>query len=368
MGEAGVKRSRKKTAGRFGGALVLALTALALLAPADASAQIAPQPWGGNDYCSGRSAPSGVFTAANDGWSFLNIAFTGSGSLAASMWGTQADGCFRPSQPTCSSNCQIEAQALCEFHCQHDHTPPYPWIVRLAPTSGFVVSWAGTTCVPAKDAPQSDCIVQMAAPGGTTTATARFAPAPDAVPPAPAPSVSVSGVGSYTMNVSWSPSNDDNWLGGYDIYNGATRLLRVGPFTTSTRLEALSCQTTYNIRVEAFDTANRTPSNTVAARTGACIGSSDTRAPNTVFHVKPPKVTRSRTASFHFGATERSRFRCKLDRRVWAKCKLSDPYVLSMGKTYRRLKPGYHTFRVRAVDRAGNVDRTPAVYRWRIRR
>jgi hypothetical protein len=86
--------------------------------------------------------------------------------------------------------------------------------------------------------------------------------------------------------------------------------------------------------------------------------------------VKPPNATRSRTASFHWGTSppERARYRCKLDRRVWAKCRRSDPYRLSMGKTYYGLKPGYHTFRVRAIDRARNRERYPAVYRWRIRR
>lgn len=369
MSEVSVKRGRRKTLGRFGGLVVLALSAVALLAPAEASAQpqIPPQPTG-NDYCSDRSAPTGLFRAPNGGWSYLDIGFAGSpGSVGAALWGATADGCMRPtSQPVCSSNCRIEVQALCEFHCQHDHTPPYPWTVRLYPTAGHIVGW-NATCVPAKDAPQSDCVVQMPAPGQATSALARFGPAPDAVPPAPF-SASVSGVGSYTMTVSWTPSGDENWLGGYDIFNGGTKLLRVGPGTTTARLEALTCQTTYNIRVEAFDTRNRTPSNTVAATTGACIGSSDTRAPNTIFHVKPPKSTRSRTASFHWGANEASRYRCKLDRRVWTKCKLSDPYVLSMGKTYRRLKPGYHTFRVRAIDRAGNADPTPSVYRWRIRR
>jgi hypothetical protein len=238
--------------------------------------------------------------------------------------------------------------------------------VRLFPTSGNVVGWTAS-CVPVKEAPQSDCIVQMPAPGTATAATARFGPAPDALAPAPF-SASVSGVGSYAMTVAWTSSSDENWLGGYDIMNGGTKLLRVGPGTTSARLEALTCQTTYNIRVEAFDTRNRTASNTVPATTGACVGSSDTRAPNTVWHVKPPKVTRSRTASFHWGANEPARFRCKLDRQRWTKCRTTDPYVRSMGKTLRRLKPGYHTFRVRGIDRAGNVEGTPAVYRWRIRR
>ncbi len=365
MGDAGVKRSPKKTAGRFGGALVLALTALALLlAPAEASAQFAPQPWGANDRCSDVSWPEHKFgPVANGGWSYLNVSLasgSAAGSVGAVMFGTLAE-CVRQVAPH-----RFEVQTVCEFHCLHDHTTPYPWTVELFPTGGNLLGWPGTNCLPRKEALRSSCVVQMPAPGATLTATAMFGTEPDSAPPSP-PVASPGAVASYSVSVSWSPSTDA-WLAGYDITHGGTVLTRVGPGTTSARLEALSCQTTYNIQVVAFDARNATPSNTVPMTTGACVGSSDTRAPNTVFHVKPPKVTRSRTASFHFGATERSRFRCKLDRRVWTKCRLSDPYVLSMGKTYRRLKPGYHTFRVRAIDRAGNADRTPAVYRWRIRR
>lgn len=40
----------------------------------------------------------------------------------------------------------------------------------------------------------------------------------------------------------------------------------------------------------------------------------------------------------------------------------------SSPKTYRRLKPGRHTFKVIAVDQTGNPDLTPAVKRFRIRR
>ena len=35
---------------------------------------------------------------------------------------------------------------------------------------------------------------------------------------------------------------------------------------------------------------------------------------------------------------------------------------------YKQLKPGKHVFRVKARDRAGNVDRTPIVKRFRIKR
>ena len=367
MTEAAVRHKRKKDVGWPLWPLVVALAALALLAPAEASAQIVPQPTA-NDYCSDRSAPSGKFVAPNGGLSYLNISFADStpGSVAAAMYGTSAE-CIQTQPAACPPNCRLQVQAVCEFHCQHDHTAPYGWTVQLSPMSGYLLAWGpGTTCLPAKGAPQSSCVVQMPT-SGEHRATARFGSAPDSSPPSPAPAATVSSVGSYALTVSWTPSGDDNWLGGYDIYDGATLLRRVAAGTTSARLEALRCQTTYNLRVVAFDVRNSTSSSTVQATTGRCLASADTRAPNTVFHVKPPRTTRSRTAFFHWGATERSRFRCKLDRGAWRKCRRSDPYATSMGKTYRRLARGSHTFRVRAVDRAGNVDRTPAVWRWRIR-
>lgn len=47
-----------------------------------------------------------------------------------------------------------------------------------------------------------------------------------------------------------------------------------------------------------------------------------------------------------------STFQCKLDRKPFKKC--------SSPKTYKKVKPGKHVFRVRAIDKAGNVDPTPA--------
>jgi hypothetical protein len=51
-------------------------------------------------------------------------------------------------------------------------------------------------------------------------------------------------------------------------------------------------------------------------------------------------------------------FSCKLDRRPWRNCRSP--------KTYRHLKPGRHTFRVRSQS-AGTVDSTPAKRHFRIR-
>ena len=85
----------------------------------------------------------------------------------------------------------------------------------------------------------------------------------------------------------------------------------------------------------------------------------DTRAPNTTITRAPARRTTSRTARFRFVSSEAgSTFRCKLDRRVWRACRSP--------RTYRYLRRGWHTVRIRARDAAGNVDRTPAVRTWRI--
>ena len=86
----------------------------------------------------------------------------------------------------------------------------------------------------------------------------------------------------------------------------------------------------------------------------------DTVAPNTTIKSGPPRTTRSRTAKLVFSSTETgSRFQCKLDKGAWKAC--------ASPKTYKKLKKAKHTFLVRAIDAAGNVDLTPAKRAWRIR-
>lgn len=66
-----------------------------------------------------------------------------------------------------------------------------------------------------------------------------------------------------------------------------------------------------------------------------------------------------RTVSFRFTANEPSSFRCKLDARPYRAC--TSPRVY-------RVKAGRHVFRVVAIDRAGNADATPALFRFAVRR
>jgi Ca2+-binding RTX toxin-like protein len=69
---------------------------------------------------------------------------------------------------------------------------------------------------------------------------------------------------------------------------------------------------------------------------------------------------RRRRVVFRFGSSERgSRFRCKLDRKPMRRCASPRAFLVTAGT---------HVFRVVAVDRAGNVDRTPALFRFRVLR
>jgi hypothetical protein len=86
----------------------------------------------------------------------------------------------------------------------------------------------------------------------------------------------------------------------------------------------------------------------------------DTVKPNTFLTAKPRAQTTSKTATFRFVSTEAgSKFQCKLDKGAWKACKSP--------KSYRGLKKGRHTFQVRAIDAAGNVDTTAAKKTWTIR-
>ncbi|MDX6635301.1 MAG: hypothetical protein QOF06_1504 [Solirubrobacterales bacterium] len=86
----------------------------------------------------------------------------------------------------------------------------------------------------------------------------------------------------------------------------------------------------------------------------------DTTPPNTRIVSGPPRNTYKRLAKFRFAATEaQSTFQCKVDKKKWRGC--ANPYK-------RSVKPGKHVFKVRATDRFGNVDPTPARFGWRVKR
>ncbi len=89
----------------------------------------------------------------------------------------------------------------------------------------------------------------------------------------------------------------------------------------------------------------------------------DTKSPRTRFSARPAKLlttkTRRRRVTFRFASSEPgSSFRCRLDSQPFRFCASPRTYVV---------RPGRHTFRVTAIDPAGNADPTPAVLHLRIR-
>lgn len=86
---------------------------------------------------------------------------------------------------------------------------------------------------------------------------------------------------------------------------------------------------------------------------------SDRTPPQTRIVSGPPRNTFKRQAKFRFASSEaQSHFQCKLDKKKWKACR--NPFK-------RSVKPGKHLFKVRAIDRFGNVDPTPARFGWRVK-
>lgn len=104
----------------------------------------------------------------------------------------------------------------------------------------------------------------------------------------------------------------------------------------------------------------------LAGRTGSRLVSFtvDTRAPRTKIARHPPKLIRTRKRRvkvvFRFRSSESgAKFVCKVDRGLRKLCP---------ARVTARLEPGRHRVLAQAIDAAGNVDPTAAVFKFRIER
>ena len=83
----------------------------------------------------------------------------------------------------------------------------------------------------------------------------------------------------------------------------------------------------------------------------------DTTAPNTTITSHPRKRTTKRRVTFRFTSNEAHvTYQCRIDRKAWSVC--TSPKTV-------RVTRGWHIFRVRARDAAGNLDTTPATWRFK---
>ena len=85
----------------------------------------------------------------------------------------------------------------------------------------------------------------------------------------------------------------------------------------------------------------------------------DATAPETQIGKGPKKKSKKRRARFEFSSSEPGSFQCNLDGAGFSPCTTPFEFKADRGK---------HTLEVRAADAAGNVDATPAVWKWKVKR
>jgi Ca2+-binding RTX toxin-like protein len=127
------------------------------------------------------------------------------------------------------------------------------------------------------------------------------------------------------------------------------------------------CETIFAANPESFEPPGTPPALPTAAPPPPSEPTArppDRRAPRTRILRHPPKLVftagPSRTVSFAFASNEPgATFRCKLDRGPFKACGSPRRY---------RVRTGLHAVRIFAVDAAGNRDRSPALFKFQVRR
>jgi hypothetical protein len=87
----------------------------------------------------------------------------------------------------------------------------------------------------------------------------------------------------------------------------------------------------------------------------------DINPPDTKILKGPKRTVHKRLTKMHFGSSEPAgaTFACKLDARPTHPCDSPEKFRVGRGR---------HRFEVQAIDATGNIDPTPAVRKWRVKR
>lgn len=125
-----------------------------------------------------------------------------------------------------------------------------------------------------------------------------------------------------------------------------------------------SCVRSNPVAYSGPDTAGTPYSNTCTDNAGNTSPQAnftlkyDATAPNTTINNPPATPTNVTSVNLEFVSSDSGTFECDLDGSGFAVC--------SSPRTYSGLPEGDHTFRVRGIDAAGNVDETPFIVNWTI--
>lgn len=132
------------------------------------------------------------------------------------------------------------------------------------------------------------------------------------------------------------------------------------PCETQPRVYSGLADGDYEFEVRAIDRAGNIQAAATAFPWTVDNSLVDATPPETTIVSKPPDPSASPVAAFTYSSNEPgSKFQCKLDAGSFTACP-------SAGTSYTGLSSGSHTFQVRAIDAANNVDPTPAGYSFAI--
>ncbi|MBI4427119.1 MAG: hypothetical protein HY569_01370 [Candidatus Magasanikbacteria bacterium] len=194
--------------------------------------------------------------------------------------------------------------------------------------------------------------------GAATTVTVGAAAGPDTT--SPTGSIMINSGAAYTNNssVTLTLSCSDNVACARMIVaiDGTVDTESLEGYVASKTVTLSGGDGTKTVAVKFKDGAN----NTSAQYTDTII--LDTTAQDTSIIEKPASPSTVGLGYFSFGFSGSSitpvTYECRLDTSVFSAC--------SIPKIYEGLSAGSHTFYVRAIDAAGNVDATPDSYTWTI--
>ncbi|WP_158620144.1 Ig-like domain-containing protein [Corallococcus sicarius] len=184
--------------------------------------------------------------------------------------------------------------------------------------------------------------VDVAAPAAPLVS----APLADAYVATRLPTISGTAEPGSTVTITWSSPSSDSVTG--------TAVASTGGSWSLVVTSQLTDGTTYTVKAKATDKAGN-----VGPDSAPRSFTVDVTAPDTILDSGPPPAQQSTTANFTFHSNETGgTFECSLDGAEYAAC--SSPHVATVASE------GLHTLRIRAKDRAGNLDPSPVTSTWTV--
>jgi hypothetical protein len=183
----------------------------------------------------------------------------------------------------------------------------------------------------------------------------------DATAPTVTAFTATSPTASLNIPITSFTATDTNGVTGYLITQSSTPPLAgaAGWTGSAPATYTVASDGTYTLYPWAKDAAGNVSSVFATPRTVVV----DTIVPDTIIDTMPANPTNNTTANFTFHGTDTggsgvASFECSLDSGSFTTC--------TSPATYPGLSAGGHTFDVRAIDNATNVDSSPAHYAWTI--